>query len=397
MDLERLPNLAVSDLNQPVPTTYQKVHSQIIPILTVSISNNIKVGHVIDNLAAGGAQTWLLELIQHSDCDHRIYNLGQNDSLKKRFQKHCEVIEFKGRFHFDPRVIFNFPRNISKSDTNILHTHLPYSHIVGRLGSPFTNGVVATYHNIYSEYFGTKKVKYLHNLTSKIDDKKVACSTGVLNSFNGQDGWTRIANGIDVENFAKRVDSADSSVIHSKYKINKDSYVILNVGRYTPQKNQIELIKSMPKIQKQISNVHLLLVGRGEMKDILKNEIVRIGMEENITVTGYVDDIYKYYSRGDIFILPSLYEGMPITLLEAMSAKLPVIASNISGVNEIITHEKTGLLLKQPNAKSISKQTLDIHDMDSKALVKNAYDNILENHSIEVAAKKYDELYKEMA
>lgn len=151
-----------------------------------------------------------------------------------------------------------------------------------------------------------------------------------------------IRNGVDIDTF--KPNAAKGKKIRDKYGISQKETLLLFVGGAFKRKGLELLIKAIPKIQD--SSIKLLVVGGGPTSfysQLTKN----LEVENKIIFAGFVSAIEDYYQAADIFILPSLYDPFPLTVLEAMASGIPVITSNNVGVAEIITNEKNGILIKE--------------------------------------------------
>ena len=114
------------------------------------------------------------------------------------------------------------------------------------------------------------------------------------------------------------------------------------------------LVKSIANLVDKGHDIKLYLYGQGELEATIKELVNSVHMENNICFCGLTDDIYSVMEQCDIFVLPSLYEGMPMTLIEAMGTGMPILASNVGGIPDMIENEKSGLLC-EPTVDSVSK------------------------------------------
>lgn len=134
-----------------------------------------------------------------------------------------------------------------------------------------------------------------------------------------------ILNGIDTEKFA--YDEENRQEARSRLKLT-DNFVIGHAGHLAAVKNQSFLINLMPEILKKKQNAKLLLLGEGEDRQRLEKQISDLGLAENVIMTGNVTDVHKYLSAMDVFAFPSLYEGMPLSVIEVQTNGLPCVMSN---------------------------------------------------------------------
>jgi len=122
--------------------------------------------------------------------------------------------------------------------------------------------------------------------------------------------------------------------------------VILCVGRFSPEKGHLDLLRAVAMLN-QAHPFRLVLVGDGAERSSLEREIVRLGLQGRVILAGHQPDVNAYYAMADVLALPSHSEGSPNVLLEAMAAGLPVVATAVGGVPEIVTHEESALLVDE--------------------------------------------------
>jgi len=169
---------------------------------------------------------------------------------------------------------------------------------------------------------------------------------------------------------------------------------LLHVGRYTKAKNHNEMLKAVKMLHDKGYNVVLTLVGEGELEIEILDIIQNLQMDEYVSCSGTTDDVYKYLNTTDIFILPSIFEGMPMTIIEAMSCSLPIVASNVGGIPEMIENFHSGILCF-PTAKLISEaiENFITNEELRKRCGESAY-NKVEAFSAKNMAHQYNDLYK---
>jgi glycosyltransferase involved in cell wall biosynthesis len=154
-----------------------------------------------------------------------------------------------------------------------------------------------------------------------------------------------VRNGVDLNKFSPDVSGQS---IRQELVVSSDCIMIGHVGSFRSAKNHKVLLQSFAKLKAQLDNVHLLLVGDGSMRDNIENLIKQLGIAEHVTLAGVRKDVPKMLAAMDIFFYPSIYEGMPNALIEAMACGLPILASNIPEIVEIIPTELSEQLI-DPN------------------------------------------------
>lgn len=168
---------------------------------------------------------------------------------------------------------------------------------------------------------------------------------------------------------------------------------ILHIGRYSDAKNHTELIKAISLLHHIYPNVELHLVGEGNLKDKVKELIYEFNASEYVFEHGTTSNPYRFLHDADIFVLPSKYEGMPMTLIEAMGTALPIVASNVGGIPDMIEDNKEGLLCT-PVAGSIVEQLVRlIEDNHLRENLGKAAFESSDKFSSAKMAEEYEKIY----
>jgi len=158
---------------------------------------------------------------------------------------------------------------------------------------------------------------------------------------------------------------ASKSDLKRKYDITSE-YVLLFLGRLAEKKGIPYLINALPKILDKYENISLLICGDGLLKADLETLVKDLGLESNVRFAGFVtdDEKYDYIKLSDIIIIPSIVtesgdtEGLPVVILEGLAAGKPVIASNVSGIKDVIKNSWNGILVEQKSSEQIATQVL---------------------------------------
>jgi glycosyltransferase involved in cell wall biosynthesis len=152
-----------------------------------------------------------------------------------------------------------------------------------------------------------------------------------------------IPRAIDVEYFSKFIPEDNS---REKAGIKPDSFVLLFLGNFTKQKRPDRFLNIIYELQKQIPNVHGLMVGDGLLRDEVDAQITRLGLGERVTCVGYQRDVRPWIAMSDVLLLTSDTEGMPGVVLEAAAMEVPSICGNVGGVAEFIENGINGLIIE---------------------------------------------------
>lgn len=162
---------------------------------------------------------------------------------------------------------------------------------------------------------------------------------------------------------------------------------IITVGRLVRHKRIDKIIKTIGKIVKNYPNIKLLIIGDGPERENLEKLSTELEIEENVSFLGKIphEDVMELIKRFDIFVLNSIYEGLPHVVIEAMACRTPVIATNIRGTNEVVTDGETGLLVSPNNTEELKEKIIPLLRDEGlrKKLVENAYKSVIEKFTWE--------------
>lgn len=173
-----------------------------------------------------------------------------------------------------------------------------------------------------------------------------------------------------------------------------DSFTFLTIGRAAPQKNQRVLVQSFVRFHKKYSETKLLIIGDGECFADVASEIERLKANSFIFQLGQLSNARDYYYDADAFVLPSLYEGMPMTLIEAMTAGIPVLASNRGGSVDLVKDGVTGYCC-EPDEAGISNGLTRIYTDPKRQMIAHSGQLISRKYTVEAMTDGYEKVYSQ--
>jgi glycogen(starch) synthase len=233
-------------------------------------------------------------------------------------------------------------------------------------------------------------------------DRVIVCSQSMKNEicdhFNLPcDKVDVIPNAIDASKYQT---SVDRGAVRQRYGVGYGEKLILCVGRLVPQKGVEYFIRAIPDIAKRYPEAKFVIVGEGWSRDILEAEARASGQNRKIQFTGFASDqeVISLMTSADVLVVPSVYEPFGIVALEGMATGVPVVASKVGGLSEVIEHDRTGLFVYPKNPESIA-WGIDrvLSDPDhAKWLTENAKDKLHKAYSWEAVAMKTVEVYRKV-
>lgn len=192
---------------------------------------------------------------------------------------------------------------------------------------------------------------------------------------------------------------ADPQAVQKKRQelgINKEDFVIVAVGRLAPVKNYPALIKSFSEVRKKAGRpVSLIIVGDGPERNSLQKLIEESGLERTARLLGARNDAREILSAGHVYVLPSLSEGISIALLEAMSVKLPAVATRVGGNGEVVVHGETGYLVEKNDVEAMSQSLLRFigNEPERIRMGEAAWRRAADNFSLAATLGSFEKLY----
>ncbi len=205
--------------------------------------------------------------------------------------------------------------------------------------------------------------------------------------------WS-IPNFIDLKEY-KSIGDTEKQALRIKLDL-PETPLVLYVGRFVQRKGINYLLEAWKKVQKEVAQARLLLLGDGQTFEEMRRYAEKLSIAETTHFLGHVNNVQEYLQAADIFVLPSIQEGMPNALLEAMASGLPVVATRIGGVVDIIEDGIDGVLVEPADTEGLAEKILQLlkrKDM-AETIACNAYQKIKNHYSLDSIAQRYIQLYR---
>lgn len=332
---------------------------------------------------------------------HLIVNSFVSDEYKKELlDNDVEIIQLQKNYIRNPikrhlkgfRLFKRFLRNRNHIDTihfNISNSiDLNYVRIAKVYG--VTNRIAHSHNSGATSKFKTLMHKVIKPFTMNSPTEFLACSIDAAKRLYSKKVINKklykiIFNPVDTEKF--KFNEEYRKEIRAKYKIKDDDFLIGHIGRFNTQKNHAFLINIFNEVLKKKSNAYLMLIGEGELKEEIIEKVKTLGIENNVIFISGTKEVYKYYSAFDCFVLPSLYEGLGIVLIEAQCANLKVVTS--TNIPQIADYKKE--LQKLNLGAPLDSWVNEILNIENKDRNES---NIQTNpFSLECFVKQIDDIY----
>ncbi|MDY7033014.1 MAG: glycosyltransferase family 4 protein [Thermodesulfobacteriota bacterium] len=268
----------------------------------------------------------------------------------------------------DLKALFHIYKILIKERPLIVHTHTSKAGILGRLaallvGIPI---VVHTPHgHVFYGYQGRIQTIFfilIEKLMASITDKIIALTENEKKEhlhFNvaQQDKFTVVPSGVQLRNF---FENGQGHLLKEELGIPEEDSIVGTVGRLIEIKGQTFMLDAARLVLNTMPNTTFLFVGNGHLLDSLNEQAFALGIKDKVKFTGWRSDISQYISAMDIFVFPSLNEGMGRVLVEAMAAEKPIVASNIGGIPNLVKDGINGILFPSRDSDAMAEAIIKL-------------------------------------
>ena len=363
----------------------------------------MNVFHLIKSLGRGGAETLLSETLRVSDGSVRYsygFFLKNNRAVERDLQEQgASVVCFDA--DSSAGVLMRFSRVaefLRQSKPDIIHCHLALAGIVGRIAGKLTGIPV-----IYTEHTKFEHCHFCTRIASRLtwrwQKRVIAVSNEVKTSIETHLGnrvpIQVVENGIDVLKF--RRNGTDGAKIRQHFDISPDAPVIGTVAVFREVKRLNLWLQVAQKVRKLREDAVFMIVGFGPLEDSLKNEAAALGLSHNLFFPGYQTDVRQYLECFDIYLMTSLYEGLPIALLEAMAMECAPVCTSAGGIGEIIEHGYNGLCVSPQSPDRLVDHIAFLLKSGSEQsrIAINARQTVVEKYNITRMVEKLEGIYED--
>lgn len=298
---------------------------------------------------------------------------------------------------------FELSKIIKSEKVKIVHAHDNTASLISYLVKKIFKADVKIVSHIHSCY------PFLNNngINKKIDsilrpryDYNIACGKLVYDFYTEKAKYFPkekikvLSNAIDIYDIINvNLDESEKAI--KEFNIPKEKIILGFVGRICEIKGIVPFIKAISNYKNEFNDCKILLIGNGNQEVKVKDLIEELELENLFILTGFQENVYKFYPIIDLFFLPSHYEGLPMVILEAMASKKPVVSMNVGSINEVIKENKTGYLIEKGKYDDFIKKLIEIKssNKERKKIGENAFNYINENYNIKNYTKSIEDLY----
>jgi len=357
----------------------------------------IKIVHLITAMNIGGAEILLLNIAKNIDpqkFEITVATTVKGGPMTEEFLQQGVTVEiFEKKSKLGLVTILTIRKFLKKIKPDIVHTHLFGGDTWGRIAAILAGVpvIISTEHNINRDEGMMKRfVKKILSLWTKriiaVSEsvKKYSISTEHIKAKK----FTIIYNAVDLDNL----------IFRGQRPVDLNNIKAGIIGRLTTQKGHLDLIAALPEILKNYPNFHLAIIGAGEMETELKNAIKILKLEKAVDFLGVRRDLPIVLNNLDLLLLPSVWEGFGLAAVEAMAVGVPVLASAVGGLKEIIVDKQSGFLFESQNpvamAETVNYVLANLNLLPEVIL--KARHTVEEKFEIKKMVKNYEALYFEL-
>lgn len=356
----------------------------------------------------GGTQKMLLEFLRHASRDRFAYYhcvLLAHDALIEEVAKlGLPQTSLNMRGYWDIRAWWRFYRFIKNQQIDLMRTYGLKADIIGRIVGKFA-GIPVNITSVRS----TDPWRKWHHVgldrgTSHLTDLYLSNSEAGRMAVHQREQIPlskiiTIPNGIDIERFdLAQIDTERVRSLREQFGLSPSTPVIGMVANLCQMKEHKTIVDALPRIQARFPQIKCLFIGTDYLRGEIQRHVKEQRCEASVIFAGFQRDIPECLALLDIFLLPSLWEGLPTAMLEAMAMKRPVIATPVGGIPEVLTHGETGLLIptQHPNALADAVISLLKSPERAAALAEAGCHLIRTRYSIQTMVAHTEQLYERL-
>lgn len=370
------------------------------------VADRIRVMHLIKGLGRGGAEMLLAEGLRCADRERFDYSfayfLPWKDALVSDLRTQgADVTCFGSRNN--PAILLSarrLARELKRRRIDVLHCHLPMAGAVGRIAGRLAGvPVVYSEHNMQERYHFL--TRWLNKTTWNWQKHVVAVSDDVARSIAvhmpaGVPVET-VLNGVDTERFHRQ--NGDGATLRSRFNIPSDAPVVGTVAVFRSQKRLLDWLSACKRIRADHPDAHFFIVGDGPLREEVLAETERLNLTGVVHFPGLQEDVRPFLATFDLYMMASMFEGLPVALLEAMSMECAPVCTAVGGIPEVIESGANGVLVTpgQPYMLAEAASNLLADDKSRMRMASCARTTVVRKYGIARAVRSLEAIYGQIA
>ncbi len=362
--------------------------------------------HVLHSLHVGGAEVLAAQLARKFSADFRVVFACLDDlgSLGETLRREGFAVHVLGRKEgLDWRCARRLAAILRQERVDVIHAHqyTPFFYaLLGRWGRRSLPILFTEHGRHYPDRRRLKRV-IANRLLLRGHDRVIGVGEAVRQALIANEGLPGnrvgvIYNGIDPARFQDG--GHDRPAVRRELGLAADDLMILQVARLDYLKDHATAVRTLERVVGVVPQARLVLVGDGPEREAIERLIAERGLNDHVRLLGTRGDVARLTAAADVFLLTSISEGIPLTLIEAMAAALPVVATRVGGVPEVVQESETGLLAAAGDDGTLARHILQLAAQPAlgQAMGRLGRERGREMFSESTMIASYDRLYREM-
>jgi glycosyltransferase involved in cell wall biosynthesis len=364
--------------------------------------------HVCDKFGVAGSSihgvsrlfSWWFPRFDASRFAVSLVGLKAMEPASRLLEQQGISVAHLGRGPFDPRILSDLVALVRERQTRILHVHGYASADFGRLAARLTGAAL-----VLHEHFADPRMPAYQSLADRLlagwTDRAIAVSGSTREFLVRErrvpaDRVRVIWNGAPLAEFAP-VSPDQAAKTRAALGLPPEALVIGTIGRLNEQKGHRYLIEAAPSVFESCKSARLLIVGDGDLHEPLRGQAQALGLGDRVVFTGHRSDVREMLGAIDVVCLPSLYEGTPLALFEAMAAARAVVASEVDGCAEVLVDGVTGILVPPRDPGALSRALIRVlAEPPLRARLGGAARLASREYDIDRTVQRIEDLYAEV-
>jgi len=369
-----------------------------------------RIAFLIDGLGMGGAERLMVPILKYLSRAHfepYVCALQSKDGNPMADDLRALGVPVESLNIKHLRDLDAIPRltgYLKRIGADLVHTQLEVSNILGNISAKLLGlPSVCTIHVMPSLDVKAKtklhqKVEWFalrHFCDRVISVSEEARQYHIDISGSSSEQVITIYNGIDLSAFLDMSHAHERDAVRAEFEIPSDANVLVTVAVLRPPKGIQFMIRALPGILASQPNSYYLVVGNGPHRDNLVEEANQAGVSERVLFAGVRRDVPRLLAASDVFVLPTLTEALPTVLAEAMAARLPIVASRVGGIPEMVGGSQSGIMVAPEDLNGLASACIQLLDHPEKRLAMGAagWKTVNQKFSIERQVHQLKELY----
>ncbi len=376
-------------------------------LTTSSFHHRPVICHVIHAMGVGGAEVLVSQMARLMGQQYRcvVAVLDEVGELGQRLRDDGFPVEHLGRRPgIDRRCAERLRAFADREGASLLHAHqcTPFFQAMLSRGLTGRRPVVFTEHGRHFPDLPSRKRAIVNRLLLRKCDRLIACGESVRQALIKNEGLPEsrvelIYNGVDIRSLS--MSSADArSRIRREFGYAEDDFVVIQIARLHELKDHQTALRTIDRVRKVVPTARLLLAGDGDQRSSIEEAISTRGLTSHVQLAGTRRDIADLLAASDAFLLTSISEGIPLTVIEAMAAGLPVVATSVGGLPEMIRDGISGCLASASDDLTLSDHLIRLAGQPSQRqqMGQVAIADAHARFSLDAMLKSYARVYREV-